>query len=103
MGGLHLFYFPFLRDGPLPTQPASSYPMEKSFAHARWIRKVVSYHVTKLGFDALRGKRADGLFPLRQTCRNKPRFVRIRSIYEVTIDIAEIFRIGKVVLWTRVQ
>lgn len=40
------------------------------------------------------GEKTDGLFLLRQTCRNKPSNV---DLHGVTIDIAEIFRIGRVV------
>lgn len=49
MGGLHLFDFPFFRRNRL------LFIRGKEFC-PRWIRKVVSYHATRLGFDALRGK-----------------------------------------------
>lgn len=47
MGGLHLFDFPFWGDGTIA---------DAIGFYLSWIRKVVSYHATKLGFDALRGK-----------------------------------------------
>lgn len=53
--GLHLFYSLFWGNGALPTQPATLYIRGKEVC-PRWILKAVSYHATKVGFDALRGK-----------------------------------------------
>lgn len=56
-------------------------------------RSLASMHIA--------GEKIDGLFLLRQTCGNKPSNCGfVRSIYKVTIDIAEIFRIGRVELRT---
>lgn len=79
------FILLFGGDGPLPTQPASLYRVIMQ-------RSLASMHC---------GEKTDGLFLLRQTCRNKPSIVDLYGVsIRLTIDIAEIFRIGRVELRT---
>lgn len=78
--------------GPLPTQSASIYPWKRVLPTLD-----VSYHATKLGFDALRGKD----WWLVSFKADKPAGINLvlyLQTIRVTIDIAEIFRIGRVVL-----
>lgn len=72
--------------GPLPTQSASIYPWKRVLPTLD-----VSYHATKLGFDALRGK----VWWLVSFKADKPAGINLvlyLQTIRVTIDIAEIFR-----------